>query len=115
MAILPVRCSQSSANRLKGSTAAFLARNTHIRKRAGTAPLIHFQHGPPAGYGQAIDLVAKNAVFPESEDLAYYTAFQRVVIAMKSFAQHAGEIAEMTFDTSDEDDCKIIFSLSFIA
>jgi hypothetical protein len=51
-----------------------------------------------AGYGQAIDLVAKNAVFPESEDLAYYTAFQRVVIAMKSFAQHAGDIAEMTFD-----------------
>lgn len=51
-----------------------------------------------AGYGHAIDLKAKNAVFPESEDLAYYTAFQRVVIAMKNFAQHAGEIAEMTFD-----------------
>jgi hypothetical protein len=51
-----------------------------------------------AGYGQAIDLTPKNAVFPESEVLAYYTAFQRVVIAMKNFAQHAGDVAEMTFD-----------------
>ncbi len=51
-----------------------------------------------AGYGQAIDLMAKNTVFPESEDLAYYTAFQRVIIAMKNFAYHAGDIAELTFD-----------------
>ena len=50
------------------------------------------------GYGHAIDLIAKNVVFPESEDLAYYTAFQRVVIAMKNFAQRAGGIAEMIFD-----------------
>jgi hypothetical protein len=50
------------------------------------------------GYGHAIDLIARNKAFPESEDLAYYTAFQRVVIAMKNFAQRAGEIAEMTFD-----------------
>jgi hypothetical protein len=51
-----------------------------------------------AGYGQAIDLMAKNAVFPESEDITYYTAFQRVILAMKNFAYHAGDIAELTFD-----------------
>src|ERR1700728_5466519 len=51
-----------------------------------------------AGYGHAIDLMAKKAVFPESDDLAYYTAFQRVVFAMVNFAQHAGDVAEMTFD-----------------
>jgi hypothetical protein len=51
-----------------------------------------------AGYGQAIDLIAKNTVFPESEDLTYYTAFQRVILAMKNFASHAGDIAELTFD-----------------
>lgn len=50
------------------------------------------------GYGQAIDLAAKNTVFPESEDIAYYTAFQRVILAMKNFAFHAGDIAELTFD-----------------
>jgi hypothetical protein len=54
------------------------------------------------GYGLALDLMAKNAVFPESDDLAYYTAFQRVVIAMKNFAQSAGGIAEMTFDMRSE-------------
>jgi hypothetical protein len=51
-----------------------------------------------AGYGQAIDLVAKNKVFPESEDITYYTAFQRVIFAMKNFAYNAGDIAELTFD-----------------
>jgi hypothetical protein len=51
-----------------------------------------------AGYGQAIDLIAKNTVFPESEDLTYYTAFQRVILAMKNFASHAGDIAGLTFD-----------------
>jgi hypothetical protein len=51
-----------------------------------------------AGYGQAIDLIAKNKVFPESADITYYTAFQRVVFAMKNFAMHAGDIAELTFD-----------------
>src|ERR1700728_1605464 len=51
-----------------------------------------------AGYGHAIDLMAKKAVFPESDDLAYYTAFQRVVFAMVNFAQHAGDVAEMTSD-----------------
>jgi hypothetical protein len=51
-----------------------------------------------AGYGQAIDLTAKNKVFPDSEDISYYTAFQRVVIAMKNVAQHYEDITEMTFD-----------------
>jgi hypothetical protein len=51
-----------------------------------------------AGYGQAIDLIAKNTVFPESEDITYYTAFQRVIFAMVNFAKHVGEIAELTFD-----------------
>ena len=50
------------------------------------------------GYGHAIDLIAKNSAFPESEDLAYYTAFQRVVVAMVNFAKRSGGIAEMTFD-----------------
>jgi hypothetical protein len=50
------------------------------------------------GYGQAIDLAAKNKVFPESEDLAYYTAFQRVIFAMKNFAHNLGDIVELTFD-----------------
>lgn len=51
-----------------------------------------------AGYGQAIDLIARNAVFPEAEDIAYYTAFQRVIFAMVNFAKHVGDIAELTFD-----------------
>lgn len=51
-----------------------------------------------AGYGQAVDLTAKNAVFPEAEDIAYYTAFQRVLFAMKNFAYHAGDTAELIFD-----------------
>jgi hypothetical protein len=51
-----------------------------------------------AGYGQAIDLIARNEVFPECEDIAYYTAFQRVIFAVKNFAFHAGDIAELTFD-----------------
>jgi hypothetical protein len=50
------------------------------------------------GYGHAIDLIARNKAFPESEDLAYYTAFQRVVVAMVNFAQSAGDITEMIFD-----------------
>ncbi len=68
-----------------------------------------------AGYGHAVDLMAKNAVFPESEDLAYYTAFQRVVIAMKNFAQHAGEIAEMTFDMRLESEHNAGFLYGFSA
>jgi len=51
-----------------------------------------------AGYGQAIDLTAKNKVFPESEDITYYTAFQRVIFAMENFAQSFGQIAKLTFD-----------------
>lgn len=51
-----------------------------------------------AGYGQAIDLSARSAIFPESEDISYYTAFQRVIMAMKNFASHAGDMAELTFD-----------------
>src|SRR6202046_4078624 len=51
-----------------------------------------------AGYGHAVDLMAKNRVFPESEDLAYYTAFQLVVVAIVNFARHARGIVEMTFD-----------------
>ncbi len=57
-----------------------------------------------AGFGQAIDLIAKNKVFPESEDIAYYTAFQRVVFSMKNFAGHLGEMAELTFDMRMESD-----------
>jgi len=51
-----------------------------------------------AGFGQAIDLAAKAKVFPESEDLSYYTAFQRVILAMKNFAKHARDVADLTFD-----------------
>lgn len=54
------------------------------------------------GYGLAIDLMARNVVFPESDDIAYYTAFQRVILAMKNFAQRSGDIAEMTFDMRPE-------------
>ncbi len=57
-----------------------------------------------AGYGHAIDLIAKNKAFPESEDLVYYTAFQRVVGAMVNFAQCAGGVAEMTFDMRSQSD-----------
>src|SRR5579871_2532354 len=39
--------------------------------------LLHTQTKPCSRYsfGQAIDLTAKQAVFPESADIAYYTAF----------------------------------------
>jgi hypothetical protein len=57
-----------------------------------------------SGFGQAIDLAAKNKVFPKSEDIAYYTAFQRVVMAMQRFSSSAGEIAELTFDMRMESD-----------
>src|ERR1700722_7899180 len=45
-----------------------------------------------AGYGQSIDLIARKRIFPESEDITYYTAFQRVLFAMKNFAFHAGDM-----------------------
>jgi hypothetical protein len=51
-----------------------------------------------AGYGQAIDLIAKNIIFPESEDITYYTAFQRVIFAVKNVASHFDDIAELIFD-----------------
>ncbi len=51
-----------------------------------------------AGFGQAVDLIAKRSVFPESEDLSYYTAFQRVLLVMKNFAKNTHDLAELTFD-----------------
>jgi hypothetical protein len=50
------------------------------------------------GVGKAIDLAAKQTIFPESEDLAYYTAFQRVVADLAKFARLWGDVAELTFD-----------------
>jgi len=50
------------------------------------------------GVGKAIDLAAKRKIFPESEDLAYYTAFQRVVADLVQFARLWGDTAEFTFD-----------------
>ena len=55
-----------------------------------------------AGFGHAVDLIAKNAIFPESENLGYYTAFQRVLMAMKNFAFHAKDTAELIFDSRME-------------
>lgn len=67
-----------------------------------------------AGFGQAIDLLALKAVFPESEDLSYYTAFQRVVFAMKNFAFHLGDIAEMTFDMRIESEHNAEFLYGYL-
>lgn len=50
------------------------------------------------GVGKAIDLAAKREIFPESADLSYYTAFQRVVADLAKFARIWGDIAEFTFD-----------------
>jgi hypothetical protein len=50
------------------------------------------------GVGKVIDLAAKQTIFPESEDLAYYTAFQRVIADLVKFAQLWGDAAEFTFD-----------------
>jgi hypothetical protein len=54
------------------------------------------------GYGKAIDLIAKNNIFPEAEDLAYYSAFQRVIQAIREHTAASGEIAELTFDMRSE-------------
>ncbi len=56
------------------------------------------------GFGQAVDLMAKREVFPDSEDLAYYTAFTRVLSAMRDRASRSGEMAELTFDMRLESD-----------
>lgn len=56
------------------------------------------------GVGKAIDLAAKQTIFPESEDLAYYTAFQRAVADLVMFARLWGDIAEFTFDMRMQSD-----------
>jgi len=51
-----------------------------------------------AGFGQAIDLKAKEAIFPGGSDLAYFNAFIRVLEAMRNFAINTKETLEITFD-----------------
>jgi hypothetical protein len=50
------------------------------------------------GIGVAIDLIAGNQIFPNTEDISYYKAFLRVIQIMTDCAMENREIADYTFD-----------------
>ena len=59
------------------------------------------------GIGVAIDLLAHKRIFPgtpHSEQLAYHKAFLDVMNRAGSLAENIGEVAEMTFDVSTENE-----------
>ena len=55
-------------------------------------------HSHIHGIGIAIDLIAGNQIFPDTEEISYYKAFLRVIETMKDCAEGNGEIADFTFD-----------------
>lgn len=56
------------------------------------------------GIGVAIDLSAKKDVFPHSLAPDYYRAFQECIVRAAKVAENLGEIVEMTFDISMENE-----------
>jgi hypothetical protein len=56
------------------------------------------------GIGIAIDLTAQKKIIPGALPLAYYRAFLECVESAANVAQNLGEIAELTFDISTENE-----------
>jgi len=56
------------------------------------------------GIGIAIDLVAQKTIFPNSLPLAYYRAFLETLQRTAVVAGHMGEVAELNFDISTENE-----------
>jgi hypothetical protein len=56
------------------------------------------------GIGIAIDLTAQKKILPKALPLAYYRAFLECVERAANVAQNLGEIAELTFDISTENE-----------
>ncbi len=56
------------------------------------------------GVAIAIDLAAMQKIFPGSLELAYYRAFLECLTRTADCAQNLGEIAELTFDISTENE-----------
>jgi hypothetical protein len=56
------------------------------------------------GIGIAIDLIAQKKIIPGALLLAYYRAFLECVERAANVAQNLGEIAELTFDISTENE-----------
>lgn len=56
------------------------------------------------GIGVAIDLAAKNKVFPGSTVPDYYRAFQECLVRVSNVAENLDEVAKVTFDISTENE-----------
>jgi hypothetical protein len=67
---------------------------------------------PLGGIGVAIDLTAKKSVFPNSVLQDYYRAFQECISRAANVAEHLGEVVELTFDVSTENEynARILYS-----
>lgn len=69
---------------------------------------------PLGGLGVAIDLVAKNKVFPGSMAPDYYRAFQECIAGAANVAEKFGETVEITFDISTENEYNAGLLYSFM-
>lgn len=58
------------------------------------------------GIAIAMDLTAQRKVFPYSLELAYYRSFLECLDRVKELAKNLGEVAELTFDISTENEYK---------
>ena len=56
------------------------------------------------GIGIAIDLIAQKKIIPGALPLAYYRAFLECVECAANVAENLGEVAELTFDISTENE-----------
>jgi hypothetical protein len=56
------------------------------------------------GIGVAIDLTARKKVFPNGVAPDYYRAFQECLARVANVAENLGEVAEVTFDISTENE-----------
>lgn len=59
---------------------------------------------PLGGIGVAIDLAAQKRVFPDALPLAYYKAFLETLQRTATMAENCGEVAELIFDVSTENE-----------
>lgn len=59
---------------------------------------------PLGGIGVAIDLIAQKKIIPSALPLAYFRAFLECVARVVNVAENLGEIARLTFDTSQDNE-----------
>lgn len=65
------------------------------------------------GIGVAIDLTAKKKIFPGSPVTDYYRAFQECIVRAATVAENLGEIVELTFDISTENEYNAALMYSY--